>query len=103
MAGRDVRVGIDEKENFAAGGARPGVARGGDLPALDRDDAGAELSRDLGGGVGRGVVDHDQFVGLLRPRRPRRAARCSVCRQLVFFVMRRDDEGNLWRRAGGER
>ena len=95
VAGRDVGIGIHEKQNFAAGKAGAGIARGGDLPAIYRNEAGAELRGDFSGRVGRSVVHHDQFV--VSPARPSAARRIPRrgSRQFVLLVMRRDDERNF--------
>ena len=48
MTRLDARICIDEEEDFAAGDACAGIARGCNLPAIDRDDTGAKLLRDYG-------------------------------------------------------
>jgi hypothetical protein len=91
--GIDRGVGINEEDAFTLRSTRAGISGGGDLAMIDVYDVSAEVHRDLGGGVGRCVVDDDDFKGLPcgasafldRPER---------CGEAGFFVVRWDDEGD---------
>lgn len=58
----DGRIGINEKESFAAGGASTGIAGGGDLAVIYIEDAGGVQEGDVGCGVGGSIIDHNDFV-----------------------------------------
>ncbi len=94
MIGRDPGIGIDEEKNLAPRDAGSGVAGGGDLPAIDGHDTGAKLPGDFRSRIGRGVVDHNQLISLLRGIGGD-AQRAQGGGQLELFVMRRDDKREL--------
>ncbi len=55
------RVGVDEAEHLAPRLPPAGVARGGDVAIVDRDDASAVLGGDVGRAIGRGIIDNENL------------------------------------------
>ena len=90
----DSRVGIDKKQDLSLRRVCAGVAGGGDLAAIDRHDPGTGAGGDFGCSVGRRIIYHDYFVGLLRPGATGAMDCCDGRRQLHLFVVSRDDERN---------
>jgi hypothetical protein len=86
-------VGVDEKEPITSGGARAGISRSGDLTIVDVDDYGAVPLRNLGGGIGRGVIRDDDVVAEVE--HPRSVVNgLDRGRETGLFVVRGNDEGN---------
>jgi hypothetical protein len=60
----DQCVGVHEDQEIALRRAGSGVTGRGDLPVSDLDDTSSVLFRHGNGSITRGVISHDDFMGL---------------------------------------
>ena len=65
----DPGVGIDKEQNVSARRVRSRVPGRGNLPAIDRNNLRAGISRYFRSRVGGSIIDHDDFVIFLRAAR----------------------------------
>src|SRR5262245_6656012 len=86
-------VGVDKNEEVADGFFRPRVPSGGNLPAVEFDDASAVLCRDFLGPIRRGIASNDHFMrlGKFLAGFGDRGQRPS---QQLFLIVGWDDEGD---------
>ena len=89
MAGGNRRVGIDEKQNVAASGARAGVVDRGYPAEMNRHDDGAGSFGSLRRGVRRSVIDDDDFKRF-RPGLRRVTNSGEGARQFVLLCYKRE-------------
>ena len=79
------------RKSLAARRAPAGIARGGDLPVIDWEHGRVVPASDFRGGVGGGIVHHDDFIRLAHDAggvmdRLQRAAKARL------FIVRWNDE-----------
>ena len=89
----DAGIGVDKAQDASARAPPAGVARRRDMAPINRNNLRAGLPGNIGRRVGRGIIDHNDLVILVRALRGR-VNGGDGCGKFHLFVVGGNDEGN---------